>query len=139
MKGQRITGARIKALRTERDLSIGQLALYASVDGGTLSRLENGKVTTSADKLAEIARALRTTTDYLLGLSNDPIPPRERQGKEAALAHALWLAETDESVKRILLALPAIPADQLRMLALFVETIRQAALEGTAPSVPTNE
>jgi transcriptional regulator with XRE-family HTH domain len=36
--------------------------------------IENSERTPGADTLTKLARALETTTDFLLGLSNDPNP-----------------------------------------------------------------
>lgn len=46
----------------------------------TLSRLENDRFVPSSDMLSAIASALDTTTDYLLGLTDDPRPRRDEAG-----------------------------------------------------------
>jgi len=70
----------MRELRQERDLTQGQLALYAGVAQSHISRLENDRIISmGSDPLSEVARALHTTTDYLLGLTANPFP-RENPG-----------------------------------------------------------
>ncbi len=61
-------GERIRELRTECGLSQKQLAAEIGVATNTVSQYESGKSKTSIDVLANLAAALDTTTDYLLGL-----------------------------------------------------------------------
>lgn len=61
-------GTRIKALRTERKLTLDQLAKLTESSKSYIWELENkNPPRPSAEKLAEIARALEVTVDYLLG------------------------------------------------------------------------
>ncbi len=65
-------GARIKALRELRGLTQGQLAYKASTAASHISLLENdGRPGAHAATLAAIAKALGTTVDYLVGLTDD--------------------------------------------------------------------
>ncbi|WP_372410229.1 XRE family transcriptional regulator [Acinetobacter radioresistens] len=59
-------GNRIRTLRKAHGLSQPALAKKAGVTQSTVSDLENGKKSTSADKLQSIADALKTTTTFLL-------------------------------------------------------------------------
>ncbi|MDE6029082.1 MAG: helix-turn-helix domain-containing protein [Clostridiales bacterium] len=63
-------GERIKDLRTELGLSQKQLADKIGAAANTVSQYESGKSRTSIDVLANLAVALDTTTDYLLGLEH---------------------------------------------------------------------
>lgn len=63
-------GERIRELRTECGLSQKQLAAKIGVAINTVSQYENGKSKTSIDVLANLAVALDTTTDFLLGLEH---------------------------------------------------------------------
>ncbi len=70
-----IRGDRIKDLREGRGLDQGQLAYRADIDTSYVWRLEKGKnPNVSAEKLARVAKVLRTNTDYLVGTSDDPRP-----------------------------------------------------------------
>lgn len=44
------------------------------LDRSQIWRWESGKVVPSADAIAKLAECLGVTTDYLLGLSDNPIP-----------------------------------------------------------------
>lgn len=61
-------GARIKALRTEKKLTLDQLAELSGSSKSYIWELENkDPPRPSAEKLAEIAKALGVTADYLIG------------------------------------------------------------------------
>ncbi len=63
-------GERIRELRTECGLSQKQLAAKIGVATNTVSQYESGKSKTSIDVLANLAVALDSTTDFLLGLEH---------------------------------------------------------------------
>lgn len=61
-------GRRIKELRTAQKLTLEQLAQVTGSSKSYIWELENkDPPRPSAEKLAEIARALGVTTDYLIG------------------------------------------------------------------------
>lgn len=67
-------GTRIKALRTEAKLTLDQLAKLTNSSKSYIWELENkNPPRPSAEKLAEIAKALRVTTDYLLGNEDETV------------------------------------------------------------------
>jgi transcriptional regulator with XRE-family HTH domain len=66
-------GERILILRRRQDMTQQQLAKEAGLNKNTIARLEQGNLKDLGGKLvANLARALGTSTDYLLGLSDDP-------------------------------------------------------------------
>jgi len=65
-------GQRLKSVREWRGLSQEDLASRIHVGTQQIWRWENGKTTPNADYIARLARALDTTADYLLGLTDDP-------------------------------------------------------------------
>ena len=70
-----LLGARIRSLREDLDLDPGQLAYKANVHVSTIHKIESGeRPNTSGVIVAQIAGALGTSTDYLLGRTNDPSP-----------------------------------------------------------------
>ncbi|WP_052666819.1 helix-turn-helix domain-containing protein [Nitriliruptor alkaliphilus] len=76
---------RLRQLRTERGLTLQQVAEVANLDVSTLSRLESGKRRLAIDHLPGLAEALGVTLDELLGpaVVHDPrvrLPPRTRWG-----------------------------------------------------------
>lgn len=58
---------RLRELRTERGLTLQQVAERASIDLSTLSRLEAGKRRLALDHIPALASALGVSTDQLLG------------------------------------------------------------------------
>jgi transcriptional regulator with XRE-family HTH domain len=68
---------RLRELRTERGLTLQQVAERASIDISTLSRLEAGKRRLALDHVPALAAALGVSADELLG-SAPPQDPRVR-------------------------------------------------------------
>lgn len=80
----RVSG-RLRALRTERGLTLAAVAAAAGMDASTLSRLESGARRLTLDHLPTLARALGVRADDLLGAPEVPDPrvrsaPRTRDG-----------------------------------------------------------
>jgi transcriptional regulator with XRE-family HTH domain len=72
---------RLRALRTERGLTLQHVAERSHIDVSTLSRLESGKRRLALDHLPLLAAALGVTTDELIGAAEvgDPRIRGERQ------------------------------------------------------------
>ena len=68
-------GQRLREIRTNNHETQKDLADFLGVAKNSISEIENGKRTTTAEKIALICRHYRVSFDYLLGLSDDP-PPR---------------------------------------------------------------
>lgn len=66
------TGKRIKELRLRRGLTQDQMADKLGMNRANFSNYERGVALPPGDTLAEIAKILMTSTDYLLGLVDDP-------------------------------------------------------------------
>lgn len=75
---QRVRG-RLRQLRTERGLTLQQVAEAAKLDVSTLSRLEAGKRRLAIDHLPGLATALGVTVDELLGPVVTPDPRVRRR------------------------------------------------------------
>jgi len=68
-------GVRVRKVRRAQDLTQEQLADKCSVDAITISRLESGRAkAVYADTVAALARGLKVSSDYLLGLSDEEVP-----------------------------------------------------------------
>ncbi len=68
-----IASDRLKTIRKIRDLTQKQLQEASCVPQNTISRLELGKnAEVNSRTLAALARALNVSTDYLLGLKDEP-------------------------------------------------------------------
>ena len=65
-------GERLVVLRRRKGLTQPELAHRCTMGITTLNRIENAHNSPSIEKLVALARELRCSTDYLLGLSEDP-------------------------------------------------------------------
>lgn len=73
---------RLRQLRTERGLTLQQVADAASMDVSTVSRLESGARRLAVDHLPGLAAALGVTVDELLGPTTIPDPVVRRSPVE---------------------------------------------------------
>lgn len=62
---------RIKDLREDHDMSQQQVADYLNMKQPQYSRYERGLRDIPTDVLIKLARLYNTTTDYLLGITNE--------------------------------------------------------------------
>ena len=70
-------GKRLLAQRNRKNLSGGQVATYLGITPTHVSNMEKGKRRPSLELLARLARYFGCSTDYLLGLTEDPSPAGE--------------------------------------------------------------
>ena len=80
---------RLRELRTERGLTLQQVAERANIDISTLSRLEAGKRRLALDHIPALAAALGVSTDELLA-SAPPQDPRVRGEPITSGGMTLW-------------------------------------------------
>jgi len=66
---------RMKTIQTDSDIKIRALAPHLNTNEHTLGSYLNGKRTMPYDVLVQFAQYFHVTTDYLLGLTDDPEPP----------------------------------------------------------------
>ena len=74
MFSKEIFGQRLKAIRKEKKETQDDLALILDVGKSHISEMERGNRTTTAEKIALICEHYHISSDYLLGLSDDPQP-----------------------------------------------------------------
>ena len=67
---------RLRNLREDRDLSQTAVARVLHVSQTTYSRYENGTLDIPSASLIALAAFYQTSVDYLLGLTDDPVPYR---------------------------------------------------------------
>ena len=99
------TGRRIKILRNDLGMNQGELARAASALGvpisqSALSRWESDETSPPGNMLAAVARALETSTDYLLMMSDDPTPAGEQE-EDLPMVHErreAYLADEDRNL-----------------------------------------
>ena len=65
---------RLKELREDRDIRQKEVADYLHVRQNTYSQYETGQRQISLDVLVALAKFYNTSTDYLLGLIDNPHP-----------------------------------------------------------------
>lgn len=66
-------GIRLRRIRRAQDVTQQQLAHKAGLNVITVSRLENGTAkAVYADTVSALAKALSVSSDYLLGVTDDP-------------------------------------------------------------------
>ena len=61
---------RIRELREDNDLTQAQVAEYLSIKQNTYSQYENGQRQIPLDSLVALAKLYKTSTDYILGLTD---------------------------------------------------------------------
>lgn len=64
-------GKRIEEVLSKNNISQRELASMIDIDESIVSRIIKGERTPKSDVLANIATALHTTSDYLLGIENE--------------------------------------------------------------------
>lgn len=65
-------GLRIRGLRLKAGLKQEELAEMTESNRANIGNYETGKASPKYDQLTKLASALRTTTDYLLGTTENP-------------------------------------------------------------------
>ncbi len=83
----------IKQLRNEKGLTGPKMAKMLNVSVPHYYDMENGKKRIHGEMLSNIADILETSTDYLLGRTEDPAPP----GKKTADYEAMVFQEKTAS------------------------------------------
>jgi len=78
MEVQAILGERVRLQRMARGLTQTELAALTGIPIPNLSRIEHGRQSIYVERLLDLARVLQVSTDYLLGCTDDPRPPRRR-------------------------------------------------------------
>lgn len=73
---------RLKDIREDMDITQQQLAEYLHIRQNTLSQYENGQRSLPLEALIKLAEYFHTSTDYILGLTDErrPYPKRKTHG-----------------------------------------------------------
>ena len=69
---------RLKQLRRQRGISQLKLAMDLGLNQNSISRYESGERETPAWVVVKLADYYKVSTDYLLGRTDDPTPPKGR-------------------------------------------------------------
>lgn len=71
---------RIKDLREDKEIKQVEMAKQLNISQTNYSKYELGKINIPIETLKKIALILNTSIDYLLGLTDNPIPyPRKTE------------------------------------------------------------
>ena len=95
---------RLQEIRVKSGYTQESLAAELKTDKRQITRWENGESIPGGEKLYEISRVLNVSTDYLLGLSDDPTPHirvDNLSDSEKKILAALRRGEPMEAVKII--------------------------------------
>lgn len=65
---------RLKDIREDRDIKQQEVADYLHIRQNTYSQYENGRRQLPVDILIKLAAYFQTSTDYILGLTDEPQP-----------------------------------------------------------------
>ena len=67
-----IFGERVRSLRKGKNLILADIAKLLNVSTTQAGDMENGKTGTSLQRLVILAEFFQVSTDYLLGITDDP-------------------------------------------------------------------
>ncbi len=73
-------GTKLRNLRHEKNLSLASASEMLGIAKSTLAGLEYGRRGASFEILVALAKFFSVSTDYLLGLSDDPTPSQHQGG-----------------------------------------------------------
>ena len=69
---------RIRDLREDRDIKQKTVAEYLGMDSTVYRRYEKGVRSVPVDVVIKLADYYKVSTDYLLGRTDDPTPPKSK-------------------------------------------------------------
>ncbi len=75
-------GLRLKKLRKQADEKQADLATLIGVKPNQIVEMENGRKTTTFEKLTIICQHYNVSADYLLGLIDEPRPLNQKEGDQ---------------------------------------------------------
>jgi transcriptional regulator with XRE-family HTH domain len=80
-----VLGERLRRRRKDQQMSQQELARLMQIPQSWISDLENGKRPhVEADTVYRFCRALGCTSDYLVGLTDDPTPTKRQRPRKTA-------------------------------------------------------
>lgn len=133
---------RIERLMNVFDVGPVELAQSAGLSYNFIYRLRKGeRGDMSASNLAAIARALDTSTDYLLGLTDNPQPPAALEDSEARLVYAVTSPQEYHDMQRLVALVGRMTPEQRAVFLSFAETVTGGvrAREDTGGQAASNE
>jgi len=73
-----VLAERLRRLRVSQGLNQTELGELTGIPYQVISRIEHGHQSIYVERLADLATKLNVSADYLMGLADDPTPPRKR-------------------------------------------------------------
>lgn len=119
-------GKRLSDLLCQRNLSQKELAIRANTTEATVSRYLNLERTPQVEIVISIAKALNVTTDYLLGVTDNPTVCGDNSSEASELLRCYSCSTNDE--KRIVWAVLGKYASELPMAA-FGQSVSDKATD----------
>ncbi len=86
---------RLRELRLINNMTLDELAIALGTTKTTLSRYENNKRTADSDFIVQSAKFFSVSSDYLLGISDNPLNVDDLLSKDRIIIDDL--SETDRS------------------------------------------
>ena len=128
-------GKRIRVLRqdvgyNQQDLAEQLTRHGVSIGASYISELERTDRIPSGQVLAALARALGTTADYLLMLTDDPVPPGETDEEPPETLREQAASYEVNELWRLLNELPAEDVEHLLYLARVMRDARAPRIVG---------
>ena len=124
-------GDRIGDLRTNMGLTKKELSQLTGIDASQITRIENGDLKTiSSDYLVKLSKALKVSTDYILGLTTVSVRKSydiSELGLSEGAVKTLVLKKADITTINRLLEHPAFP----KMVNLIRDYFDNSRLPGT--------
>lgn len=78
MKSKQKPYPRIKDLRKDKDMTQAEIALNLGLHTTQYQRYERGEITVPAYIIVDLAKYYNVSTDYILGLTDNPEPYKKR-------------------------------------------------------------
>ncbi|MCL2677658.1 MAG: helix-turn-helix domain-containing protein [Clostridiales bacterium] len=72
---------RIRDLREDKDITQQQMADFLNVTQATYSRYESGELDIPSMALIKLSQYYKTSVDYLLGLTDNPMPYERKRSR----------------------------------------------------------
>ncbi len=121
---------RIKYLREQKDMNQSDLAKRIGIDASRLSRIESGEIQkVSDDVVLAIAQIFEVSTDFLLGVTDDPVPSNfhiNELGLSVDAAKKIYSGEVDVDILNILIENKDF-GTLTKMISAYFTDISQAA------------
>ncbi|GAB6469988.1 helix-turn-helix transcriptional regulator [Bacillus cereus] len=125
----------LKETRKMRKLTQQELANKVNTTKGTISNYENGHSTPSNEMLKDLANVLGVTTDYLLGRTDESIPPNtlpnltEKETRDIARDLEKTLAELESGDEALMFDGEPIDEHTKEMIRISLENSMRMAKE----------